>query len=187
MALFQVCSWGGDLPVAGPNWAPVEEYYDCRYAVLREPLGFPRGAEILQDDEEAIHAWVESGPQVIAVGRAHLIPVDSDGSQADHAGPGAAKCPPFGPLSGKENRPAIQIRQMGTLSTHQRQGNAANVLMQLEEASVTKFGATTGFLQARAHAIPFYESQGWVIIDEEYVIPGIGPHRSMMKPLVKNQ
>jgi predicted GNAT family N-acyltransferase len=52
---------------------------------------------------------------------------------------------------------------------------------------VTKFGATTGFLQARAHAIPFYESQGWVIIDEEYVIPGIGPHRSMMKPLVKNQ
>jgi predicted GNAT family N-acyltransferase len=76
---------------------------------------------------------------------------------------------------------------MGTLSTHQRQGNAANVLMQLEEASVTKFGATTGFLQARAHAIPFYESQGWVIIDEEYVIPGIGPHRSMMKPLVKNQ
>ena len=175
------------MPVAGPNWAPTQEYYDCRYAVLREPLGFPRGAEILHDDEKAIHAWVESGPQVIAIGRAHLIPTDSDGSQADHAGPGAAKCPPFGPLSGKENRPAIQIRQMGTLRTHQRQGNAANVLRQLEQASVTKFGATTGFLQARHHAIPFYESQGWVIIDEEYEIPGIGPHRSMMKPLVGNQ
>ena len=175
------------MPVAGPNWAPTREYYDCRYAVLREPLGFPRGAEILHDDEEAIHAWLESGPQVIAIGRAHLIPTDSDGSQADHAGPGAAKCPPFGPLSGKENRPAIQIRQMGTLRTHQRQGNAANVLRQLEQASVTKFGATTGFLQARRHAIPFYESQGWVIIDEEYEIPGIGPHRSMMKPLVGNQ
>ena len=187
MAFFQAYSWGGDLPVAGPNWAPTQEYYDCRYAVLREPLGFPRGAEILHDDEEAIHAWLESGPQVIAIGRAHLIPTDSDGSQADHAGPGAAKCPPFGPLSGKENRPAIQIRQMGTLRTHQRQGNAANVLRQLEQASVTKFGATTGFLQARHHAIPFYESQGWVIIDEEYEIPGIGPHRSMMKPLVGNQ
>ena len=175
------------MPVAGPNWAPIQEYYDCRYAVLREPLGFPRGAEILQDDEQAIHAWVESENQVIAVGRAHLIPADSDGSQADHAGPGAAKCPPFGPLSNKENRPAIQIRQMGTLSTYQRQGNAANVLRQLEEQSVIKFGASIGLLQARAHAIPFYESQGWVIIDEEYEIPGIGPHRSMMKSLVGNQ
>ena len=175
------------MPVAGPNWAPIQEYYDCRYAVLREPLGFPRGAEILQDDEQAIHAWVESENQVIAVGRAHLIPADSDGSQADHAGPGAAKCPPFGPLSNEENRPAIQIRQMGTLSTFQRQGNAANVLRQLEEQSVIKFGASIGLLQARAHAIPFYESQGWVIIDEEYEIPGIGPHRSMMKSLVGNQ
>ena len=175
------------MPVAGPNWAPIQEYYDCRYAVLREPLGFPRGAEILQDDEQAIHAWVESENQVIAVGRAHLIPADSDGSQADHAGPDAAKCPPFGPLSNEENRPAIQIRQMGTLSTFQRQGNAANVLRQLEEQSVIKFGASIGLLQARAHAIPFYESQGWVIIDEEYEIPGIGPHRSMMKSLVGNQ
>ena len=187
LAFFQAYSWGGDLPVAGPNWAPTRDYYDCRYVVLREPLGFSRGAEILQDDKEAIHAWIESESQVIAVGRAHLIPADSDGSQADHAGPGAAKCPPFGPLSGKENRPAIQIRQMGTLSTHQRQGNAANVLMQLEEASVAKFGATTGFLQARAHAIPFYESQGWVIIDEGYEIPGIGPHCSMMKRLTGDQ
>lgn len=187
MAFFQAYSWGGDLPVAGPNWVPTRDYYDCRYAVLREPLGFPRGAEILADDDQAIHAWVEYEGEVVAVGRAHLIPADSDGSQADHAGPGAAKCPPFGPLLGGDNRPAIQIRQMGTLSSYQRQGNAANVLRLLEEESATKFGATTGFLQARAHAIPFYESQGWFIIDEEYVIPGIGPHRSMMKPLTENQ
>jgi len=175
------------MPIKGPNWTPDVAYYDCRYAVLRKPLGFPRGAEILADDDQAIHAWVESDGKVVAVGRAHLIPSDSDGSQADHAGPGAAKCPPFGPLSDEENRPAIQIRQMGTLSTHQRQGNAANVLRQLEDDSVTKFGATIGLLQARAHAIPFYESQGWVIIDEEYEIPGIGPHRSMMKRLAENQ
>ena len=175
------------MSTAGPDWTPKQAYYDCRYTVLREPLGFERGAEILADDDQAIHAWIESEGAVIAVGRAHLIPADSDGSQADHAGPGAAKCPPFGPLSDEGNRPAIQIRQMGTLSTHQRQGNAANVLRMLEEESVIKFGATTGFLQARAHAIPFYESQGWVIIDEEYDIPGIGPHRSMMKPLTKNQ
>jgi len=169
------------LPVLGPNWTPDEQYYECRYAVLREPLGFSRGAEILADDDQAIHAWVEADGRIIAVGRAHMIPESSDGSQADHAGPGAAHCPAFGPLVGEGPRPAIQIRQMGTLTTHRRQGNAAKVLSQLEENSVKVFGATTGFLQAREHAIPFYQSQGWKIIDESYEIKGIGPHRSMMK------
>ena len=175
------------MPVSGPCWNPTPPYYDCRYTVLREPLGFPRGTEILADDDQAIHAWVESDGQVIAVGRAHLIPINSDGSQADHAGPDAAKCPAFGPLVGEGFRPAIQIRQMGTLPSHQRQGNAARVLAELEQASRDVFGATTGFLQARDHAIPFYSNQGWVIIDEAYEIPGIGPHRSMMKNLDANQ
>ena len=78
---------------------------------------------------------------------------------------------------------AIQIRQMGTLASHRRKGFAAAVLSQLEENAVKKFGAVIGFLQAREHAIPFYQSQGWEIIDEEYVIQGIGNHRSMMKYL----
>ena len=171
----------------GPNQIPTSDYYDCRYSVLREPLGFSRGAEILQDDVQAVHAFVEKDDAVVSVGRAHLIPADSDGSQADHAGPGAAKCPAFGPLTGEGNRPAIQIRQMGTLPSYRRQGLAAKVLAELELQSVEKFGATTGFLQASEHAIPFYASQGWVIIDDEYSIPNIGPHRSMMKCLVKNQ
>lgn len=175
------------MPVKGPNWNPEVAYYDCRYSVLRKPLGFPRGAEILVDDDQAIHAWVESEGKVVSVGRAHLIPAHSDGSQADHAGPDAAKCPAFGPLAGKGNRPAIQIRQMGTLPSHQRQGNAAKVLSDLEKHSNKILGAKTGFLQARANAIPFYESQGWTIIDEPYDIPGIGHHRSMMKQLVLKQ
>lgn len=149
--------------------------------MLREPLGFPRGAEILADDDQAIHAWVEVENKILAVGRAHVIPDDSDGSQADHAGPGAAHCPAFGPLVGGGPRPAIQIRQMGTLASHRRKGFAAAVLSQLEENAVKTFGATAGFLQAREHAIPFYQSQGWEIIDDPYEIKGIGPHRSMMK------
>ena len=149
--------------------------------MLREPLGFPRGAEILADDDQAIHAWVEYENKIVAVGRAHVIPADSDGSQADHAGPAAAHCPAFGPLVGGGPRPAIQIRQMGTLASHRRKGCAAAVLSPLEENAVKTFGATAGFLQAREHAIPFYQSQGWEIIDDPYEIKGIGPHRSMMK------
>ena len=169
------------MPVSKLGWAPTQEYYDCRYKVLREPLGFERGAEILSDDIDAIHAWILDEGQTVAVGRAHLIPEDSDGSQADHAGPGAALCPAFGPLSSNEFRPAIQIRQMGTLASHRRKGYAAEVLRLLEEKSKSILGAKAGFLQARELAIPFYESQGWEIIDEPYDIAGIGPHRSMMK------
>lgn len=159
-------------------------YYDCRYSVLREPLGFARGAEILTDDNQAIHSYFSEGDKVLAVGRAHVIPANSDGSAADHAGPNATKCPGFSPLAQQiANRPAIQIRQMGTLVSERRKGLAALVLSNLEDTSKQHFGAKFGFLQAREYAIPFYQSQGWKIIDDSYFIEGIGPHRSMMKQL----
>ena len=165
-----------------PN-TPAESYFDCRFAVLREPLGFERGAERLVDDVDAIHAWVARTDHVLSVGRAHLIPEDSDGAAPDHAGPDATTCPAFGPLSSPEHRPAIQIRQMGTRPEAQRRGYASEVLAALEHAATVRFAATTGFLQAREAAIPFYLSQGWQLIDEPYTIDNIGPHRSMMKKL----
>jgi len=161
---------------------PPENYFDARYAVLRQPLGMPRGSERLADDGDAIHAWIEVDGLVATVGRAHIIPEDSDGSGADHKGPGAARIPPFGPLAdGSARRPAFQIRQMGTLPAHQRKGYAADVLGELERIMSEEFGCKTGLLQARQHAIPFYESQGWTLIDEPYTIGVIGPHRSMVK------
>ena len=72
---------------------------------------------------------------------------------------------------------------MGTLPTHQRKGHAAAVLAELERHMVVEFGCKTGLLQAREHAIPFYESQGWTVIDAPYDIGIIGPHRSMKKDL----
>jgi len=161
---------------------PPEAYFDARYTVLRQPLGMPRGSERLADDQEAAHAWVELDGQVIAVGRAHVLPDDSDGSGLDHKGPGAAAIPAFGPLARNEvERPVFQIRQMGTLPGHQRQGHAAAVLGELEQLMVREFGTQVGFLQARELAVPFYATQGWTVIDEPYSITNIGPHRSMMK------
>jgi predicted GNAT family N-acyltransferase len=164
-----------------PHSLPTSAYYDCRFSVLRAPLGFQRGAELLEDDDQAIHAWVDDEGQVVSVGRAHLIAPESDGSAADHAGPGATQCPSFGPLTNPDNRPAIQIRQMGTRLEARRKGHAARVLQSLEQAAVSHFGAKVGLLQAREIAIPFYQSQGWILVDEPYSIAGIGPHRSMMK------
>ena len=161
---------------------PSEAYFETRYAVLRAPLGMPLGSERLSDDAEAVHAWVEDEESVVAVGRAHIIPENSDGSGVDHKEPGAATIPAFGPLATQTaHRPAFQIRQMGTMPNHQRRGHAAHVLARLEQVMVEEFGCRTGLLQARQHAIPFYASQGWNLIDTPYEIGEIGPHRSMMK------
>lgn len=161
---------------------PTQAYFETRFAVLRQPLGMPEGSERLADDNNAVHAWVEVDGRIVAVGRAHLIADSADGSGSDHEGPGAANIPAFAPLSeGSAPRPAFQIRQMGTLPDHQRQGYAAQVLSALEQAMAEDLNARTGVLQAREPAIPFYKSQGWEVIDEPYSIAGIGPHRSMLK------
>jgi len=172
-----------EVKICLPGEEPPQSYFQCRYEVLRHPLGFPIGSERLSDDNEAIHAWVEKDGVVICVGRAHLIDEESDGSAADHAGPGASTCPAFGPLQEKtsQNRPSIQIRQMGTRLQGRRQGLATAVLAALETESKQHFSAKTGFLQAREAAFVFYQSQHWLMIDSPYSIEKIGPHHSMMK------
>lgn len=170
----------------GPGVIPSPEYYSCRYSTLREPLNFSRGTELLKDDDQALHAWCIIDDEIVSVGRSHLIPVDSNGSQVDHVGPNAATCPDFTPLISGEYRPAIQIRQMGTMPQHRNKGYATKVLSELEKKSAEIFAARYGFLQARIQAIPFYQSQGWEIIDELFEIPGIGPHHSMMKKLSRS-
>ena len=122
------------LRLDGPEWRPSKAYYDCRYEVLRKPLGFERGAEILQDDVQALHASIEIDGYIVAVGRSHLISETSDGAQSDFPGQTGPKTPPFSKLDA-DHRPAIQIRQMGTVDAYRRQGFAAEILRALEEAS----------------------------------------------------
>ncbi len=172
------------VQVKGPGWMPTEAYYQCRYAILRQPLGFDRGAELLADDSEAIHAYVENeNGDIVCVGRAHLIPKESDGSQSDFPGASGPKTPAFSPLLEDGYRPAMQIRQMGTLLTSRRSGLAAKVLEALEKETKVAFSAKTGLLQAREEAISFYQAAGWTVIDQPYSIPNVGLHRSMMKVL----
>jgi len=171
-----------------------EAYFDVRYEILRKPLGSPKGSERLGGDNEAINCWVEADDTIVSVGRAHLIPDDTDGSAYDQKAKSA--CPAFEPLcigyeameddSGTEIpetglRPAVQVRGMGTLDDHQGHGFASRVLDTLEKESVKLWNARTGWLQARIAAIPFYEANGWCCFGEEYEVPNVGPHVSMWK------
>lgn len=171
--------------VAGPGEPAPEAYYATRYAVLREPLGRPRGSERLLDDATALHVWIEVDGVVVAVARGHLI--TGDGAAADHAGPEAAKIPAFAPLAKDDTslRPAVQVRQMGVLEAWRGQGFGALALEHLVRACVQTWNARTGWLQAREGAIEFYAREGWVAFDPPYSIAGVGPHRSMWRRLDK--
>ncbi|MGB1623857.1 MAG: hypothetical protein ACPHCZ_04035, partial [Candidatus Poseidoniaceae archaeon] len=57
--------------VAVPGEVAPEAYYATRYAVLRAPLGRPRGSERLPDDDRALHVWIEVNGTVVAVARGH--------------------------------------------------------------------------------------------------------------------
>lgn len=177
-----------------PGQPTPDEYFDTRYEVLRKPLGSPKGSERLAGDENAINVWVEIGGTIAAVGRSHLLKEDEDGSVVDIAA--KSNCPAFEPLSNKASskddegnliapplRPAVQIRAMGTLQEFRGQGLASIVLNACEQESLKHWSATTGWLQARTEAIPFYVKNGWVCFGPEYYIPNVGPHRSMWKKL----
>ena len=171
-----------------PGESVPDTYFECRYRTLREPLGFIEGDERLGDDGEAIHAWIEEEGKVIAVGRVHLISIDSNGEQVDHEGEGAATCPAFDPLGGdvmfpdpKELRPAFQIRQMGVEAKYRRRGLGAMILDALEDEAMRVWSARSGWLQARKDAISFYAHAGWEVFGDAYNIIRIGEHRSMWK------
>ncbi len=176
------------LCLGTPGEPVPDTYFECRYRTLREPLGFVKGDERLEDDCEAIHAWIEENERVIAVGRVHLIPPGTNGEQADHEGAGAPTCPSFSPLDGEtmfpgpsELRPAFNIRQMGVEARHRRRGLGRGILAALETEAVRTWSTQSGWLQARKDAIEFYSSAGWQAFGDCYEITRIGEHRSMWK------
>ena len=183
------------LVVCKPSETIPEAYFDARFKILRKPLGSPKGSERLAKDEESINIWIEVNEQIVSVGRVHLLESKEDGKVFDAEA--KSKCPAFSPLSNENTiilddnhkeikaplRPAVQIRAMGTLSEYRGQRFASKILTACEKESTSAWNATTGWLQARTEAIPFYQQNGWVCFGPEYQIPNVGSHRSMWKKL----
>jgi len=183
------------LRTALPSQQLPTAYFKLRYEVLRKPLGAARGAEMLVDDDLAIHAWLEDKGRIISVGRVHLLGEFEDGSAYDERAKSA--CPAFVPLTAACNdkimddkgdlihgnlRAACQFRQMATHPDFRRKQLSSRILKALETEAIKLWSVNSGWLQARTGAIPFYQKNGWSCFGESYEVPNVGLHRSMWKP-----
>ncbi|MEW6236290.1 MAG: GNAT family N-acetyltransferase [Candidatus Omnitrophota bacterium] len=82
-----------------------------------------------------------------------------------------------------EGTPAWQLRGMATAPDYRGSGVGKILLQLAEEAVMEESGIRLLWCNARAAAAGFYEKQGWKIVSDEFLIPGVGPHYKMLKDL----
>lgn len=129
-----------------------QEYNELRYRVLRQPWNQPRGSELLPDDHSSHNLMLRNDEGVlVAVGRVHF------------------------------NSPQeAQVRSMAVDAQYRNNNYGAMVLRALEEYAWSK-GAKYVVLDARERALPFYERNGYRIIELSYLLFGEIQHHRMRK------
>lgn len=134
--------------------AQLDEYYRLRWRVLREPLGYPRGAERDDLDHAAFHVTVrDRDDRLLGIGRLHF---NDDGE--------------------------AQIRFMATDPRRRRRGVGRTVIARLEEIAA-KHGKTRVVLNARLEAVGFYERVGYRVVGPGPTLLGHVEHQRMEKHL----
>lgn len=128
-------------------------YYQLRFEVLREPWNQPQGSEILVDEHQAIHAIALEDKKVLGVARLH----------------------PSGEKQGQVRCVAVAMGQQG-------KGIGKKLMVYLEEKART-LNMNEIILEARENAVPFYESIGYHILQESYLLFGEIQHFTMRKSL----
>lgn len=129
------------------------KYYALRFEVLREPWNQPLGSEMLEDDPSAMHAMIVEDEQVLAVARLHQA--------AEGLG---------------------QVRCVAVAGNQQGKGLGKKLMLFLEEKAKQE-GLSRIILEARENAVPFYESLGYKVTKESYLLFGAIQHYTMEKSL----
>jgi len=132
-----------------------EQYYDLRFKVLREPWGQLKGSEVLADEDQADHAMVvdEETDKIVGVARMQTNT-------------------PF----------QAQVRCVAVLSEVQGRGVGKLLMNYLENLAKQK-GFHEIILDARENAVKFYQSIGYKILEDSYLLFGMIPHFKMRKSL----
>jgi predicted GNAT family N-acyltransferase len=137
-------------PQTDSEW---KAYYALRFNVLREPWNQPHGSEVLDDEDQAIHAIAVAGEEVLGVARMH--------ESATNQG---------------------QVRCVAIATIAQGKGIGKAIMAYLEDQAKMK-GWTEIVLEARENAVPFYKAIGYTIIAESYLLFGKIQHYRMSKTL----
>lgn len=133
-----------------------EKYFHLRWEILRAPWQQPKGSEKdeAEFDADSYHAMaVDSTNKVIGVGRLSLL---------------------------KENK--AQIRFMAIKDDQQGKGVGSMLLAYLENIAKTK-DVNFIFLQAREHAIVFYEKHNYCLKEKTFLLYGQIRHFLMEKSI----
>ncbi len=82
-----------------------------------------------------------------------------------------------------EDKPSWQLRGMATHPDYSRRGLGKALLELIENELKEKSAANHLWCNARESAFDFYQKSGWVFASEFFDIPGIGPHKKMIRIL----
>jgi GNAT superfamily N-acetyltransferase len=77
--------------------------------------------------------------------------------------------------------PAHQLRGMATADAARGMGIGRALLEFADEALVAATGVRGLWCNARVESIGFYERVGWDVVSEVFDVPGVGPHRVMVR------
>ncbi len=130
-----------------------DQYYNLRYTVLREPWGQLKGSEVLKDEDQSDHAMV----------------IDSETNEIV----GVARMQTNSPTQG-------QVRCVAVSSKMQGKGVGKLLMSYLENFAQQK-GFTEIVFDARENAVKFYQSIGYEILEESYLLFGEIQHWKMRK------
>jgi N-acetylglutamate synthase-like GNAT family acetyltransferase len=132
-----------------------EQYYNLRFTVLREPWGQLKGSEVLKDEDQADHAMIVDAETDKIVGVARM--------QTNTPTQGQVRCVAVAP--------DVQGKGVGKL-----------LMRYLEDVAKAK-GIKEIVLDARDNAVKFYQSIGYDIIEDSYLLFGEIQHYKMRKEL----
>ena len=77
---------------------------------------------------------------------------------------------------------AYQLRGMATAAAVRGAGVGRALLRFADEALAAETGIRGLWCNARVESIGFYERVGWRVVSDVFEVPGVGPHRVMVRP-----
>ena len=95
------------------------------------------------------------------------------------AGGDAVGCLSF--MRNDREGPAHQLRGMATADSARGTGIGRALLRFADEALVAATGIRGLWCNARVESVGFYERAGWEVVSDVFDVPGVGPHRVMVR------